>query len=195
MQQEYDQTEAYMNSELQKRNREQQIQQGIKGLTSLVALTISLSGVIKTIDDDSLSATEKFERILPVLLTTAPQLITFFKSVGSILPMLVIEFKAFGDSIAAAATEMLGFEVAAAPVLILITAIAVALTATGIAIYNYVKKQDEANKGLERATEAAKKATEELNKTREAYENLQSSIDKYSSTEKALNKLTEGTVE
>ena len=191
----YNQTEAYMNSELKKGNREQQIQQGIKGLTSLVSLTISLSGLIKTINDDSLSGIEKFERVLPMLLTTAPQLITFFKSVGSILPMLVIEFKAFGDSIAAAATEMLGFEVAAAPVLILITAIAVALTATGIAIYNYVKKQDEANKGLERATEAAKKATEELNKTREAYENLQSSIDKYSSTEKALNKLTEGTVE
>lgn len=190
-----DAEQDYIDKKVALAERQKIISEGVKGLTSLVSLTISLSGLIKTINDDSLSATEKFERILPVLLMAAPQLITTFKSIGSIIPMLGIEFKALGNSIAAAATEMLGFEVAAAPVLITLTAIVAVLAVISIAAYNYAQKQDEANKSLERATATAEKATKAFQETKQAYENLQSSIEKYNSAEKALKTMVKDTVE
>lgn len=184
-----------VNAKIDPKKRQQIIAEGVAGLTSLVSLTISLSGVIKTINDDSLSATEKFERILPVLLTAAPQLIIFFKYMSSIIPTLGIGFKALGDSVAATATKMLGFTVTARQALLILAPVVALLTTIGIAAYNYAQKQDEANNKLIKANEAAEKATQELNKTKEAYENLQSSIEKYEGAEKALKKLTEGSIE
>ena len=186
---------AVILEKIAQKERQQTISLGVQGLTSLVSLGITLSGVIKTLNDDSLSATEKFERVLPTILMTIPSLITSLKSIGSIIPMLGIEFKAFGNAVAEAATKILGFEVAASSVLLTLAAITAVLVAVGVAAYNYAQKQDAASKELERASKAAERAAESFTKTKEAYDNLKSSIENYNNAEKALKSMIQYTDE
>ena len=170
------------------KEREKLISNGVKGLTSLLSVTTAISGMIKTIDDKELSTWEKFTRVLTSSVFILPQVISLFKNFNSILPMI-------GTGIKSATTAITGLDIAAAPVVLTILAIVAAIAALSAVIKEIDSRQNQYNRALDEASEAAEKANKELNKTKEAYENLKSSIENYDKMKSALDDLTEGTVE
>jgi hypothetical protein len=72
--------------------RQARISQIVQGMTSLVSLLTSVSGILKTLNDEDLTAGEKAERIISVLITSLPILITNFSAIKTLLPNLLVQF-------------------------------------------------------------------------------------------------------
>lgn len=78
--------------EIAVQKRKAAIQDMVKGLTTLVTLGTTVSGIWKTINNEELTGWEKFEQISSTLLITLPMIISGLSSIGTILPGIAISF-------------------------------------------------------------------------------------------------------
>lgn len=158
------------------------IQDMVKGLTTLITLGTTFSGIWKTINNEELTGWEKFEQISTTLLITLPMIISGFSSIGKILPGInamigatATGTKVLGSSALAATIEIHGLKLAMWEVYLIIAAIVaiVGLVASGIKALS-----DEYHADAIAAEEAAKSA-QNLNKE---YQELKTSVDEFKST-------------
>lgn len=66
--------------------RQKAISETVRGLTSVISLLTAANGIIKTINDETLSAEEKQKRIFSVILTNLPILLMNLSSITKLLP-------------------------------------------------------------------------------------------------------------
>jgi hypothetical protein len=79
------------DDEVKKAQRQQALSATVQLLTTAVQIGTVFSGIIKTINNDSLSAGEKIQAIATTLLTSAPMIIGAIASISKTLPSLVIK--------------------------------------------------------------------------------------------------------
>lgn len=93
----------------------------------------------------------------------------------------------------------IGFQMSLGPIALIILAIvaAIAILVIGIMllINAYKKAGDNGQKAFDKASEAAKQATERFNETKQAYEDLKKSLEDYNNAQKAIEEMTKGTEE
>ena len=191
----------FNETEAQKQ-RQIAIQKTVQGVTALISLFTTLTGIISTINDESLNGWEKFKRISITLLATLPMLVTSFGSLVTLMPNLAIGMgavaagtKATDLSFKSATVSVLTFETALGPLYLVLLAIAAAIAgvvAVCVTLYNIYNADAEAATRARQAAEDAAKAYEELN---QKAEELKQTISDYSDGLEQLKKLTSGTKE
>lgn len=193
------QSEDTLKTALTAQERQNAISSAIQGITAIISLTTQLTGIVKTLNDDSLSGWEKFERVGSTLLMTLPMLITNFTAIKTVIPSLITGFTGMSVSefIAAQGAKTLGGAIwaALAPILPIILAVAAAVGVLTVGIIALVKAYDADKNAAEAAAEAAKQAKQEFNEAAEAAKALRTEISDYTEALKGLNNLTEGTQE
>lgn len=198
-------SEGYKNLQLEQQARDRIIQQAqqqaerqkaitasVEGVTSLVSLLTTASGIFSTITDDSLSGWEKFTQITTTLLMTLPMIISSFSSIRALLPNLAASFGVVASaevSVGTAATAM--WSQVLLPIMPIIAAIGV-LIGVVVALSNAYNADAEAARNAAAAATEAKTAAEEATT---AYEELISGMEAYDTAVDKLNDLKEGTDE
>ena len=198
-------SESYKQLQLEQQARDRLIQQAqqqaerqkaitasVEGVTSLVSLLTTVSGVFSTITDDSLSGWEKFTQITTTLLMTLPMIVSSFSSIKTLLPNLAVSFGVVANAevgVGAAATAM--WSQVLLPIMPIIAAIGV-LIGVVVALSNAYNADAEAARNAAAAAKEAKTAAEEANT---AYEELISGMEAYDTAVDKLNELKEGTDE
>lgn len=182
--------------------RQAAIQDMVKGLTALITLGTTFSGIWKTINNEELTGWEKFEQISSTLLITLPMLIKnlsvfpkLLPSVATALGATALAENATGKEALAAQIKVLGLQMTLGQFLIVIGAVVAILAVLGIAISAAIQEQEKYNKAAEDAKLRANELAEAYNNVKESYEALKSSITEYQSMEKALKTMTKGTEE
>ena len=182
--------------------RQAAIQDMVKGLTTLVTLGTTLSGIWKTINNEELTGWEKFEQISSTLLFTLPMIISGFSSIGKILPGInamigatATGTKVLGSSALAATIEIHGLKLAMWEVYLIIAAIVaiIGLVTVGIKALSDAYNTDA--KAAQQAAEAAQEAKKAFGDAKTAADNLKTTISDYTDALSQLKDLKSGTEE
>lgn len=182
--------------------RQAAIQDIVKGLTTLVTLGTTLSGIWKTINNEELTGWEKFEQISSTLLFTLPMIISGFSSIGKILPGInamigatATGTKVLGSSALAATIEIHGLKLAMWEVYLIIAAIVaiIGLVTVGIKALSDAYNADA--KAAQQAAEAAQEAKKAFGDAKTAADNLKTTISDYTDALSQLKDLKSGTEE
>ncbi len=182
--------------------RQTAIQDMVKGLTTLITLGTTLSGIWKTLNNEELSGWEKFSQISSTLLFTLPMLITNFTSIAKILPGInamvgatATGTKVLGSSALAATVTIHGLKLAMWEVYLIIAAVIAIVSLLVVGIKALVDAYNADAIAAEKAAEAARELTSVYEDTKTANEELKKSISEYNDGVKALKELEEGTDE
>ena len=182
--------------------RQAAIQDMVKGLTTLVTLGTTLSGIWKTINNEELTGWEKFEQISSTLLFTLPMIISGFSSIGKILPGInamigatATGTKVLGSSALAATIEIHGLKLAMWEVYLIIAAIVaiIGLVTVGIKALSDAYNADAI--AAQQAAEAAQEAKKAFGDAKTAADNLKTTISDYTDALSQLKDLKSGTEE
>ena len=176
----------------QQAERQKAITASVEGVTSLVSLLTTASGIFSIITDDSLSGWEKFTQITTTLLMTLPMIISSFSSIRALLPNLAASFGVVASaevSVGTAASAM--WSQVLLPIMPIIAAIGV-LIGVVVSLSNAYNADAEAARNAAAAATEAKTAAEEAIT---AYEELVSGMEAYDTAVDKLNDLKEGTDE
>lgn len=182
--------------------RQAAIQDMVKGLTTLVTLGTTLSGIWKTINNEELTGWEKFEQISSTLLFTLPMIISCFSSIGKILPGInamigatATGTKVLGSSALAATIEIHGLKLAMWEVYLIIAAIVaiIGLVTVGIKALSDAYNADAI--AAQQAAEAAQEAKKAFGDAKTAADNLKTTISDYTDALSQLKDLKSGTEE
>lgn len=169
----------------------QDIQSAVNGMTTLVTLISSAVGLIRTLNDDSLSGWEKFERIISTLIITLPTFISGAKDLA-LLPSTLGAVKAQLD---ATTISVLGLKLSMWELTLIIAAVVAVIGAIvyiGQQLYNVYTADARA---AEQAAETAKELEENYTSLSEAAKELKENITGYEEAKKDLEDLTKGTDE
>lgn len=197
---------GFANKDLDAAVFRKQTQEMVEGLSALAMGITTVTGLFRTLGDESLSAGEKFERVSTMLIFNLPMIISGFSGLASTLPVIAkalvpvaVGLGATGEAATAAGAQgvaaILSVETAAGPLGWVLMGITIAVVALTGAIYAGVKAYNADANAAKEAAEAAqqfKKANEDL---KESFDELKSSIDSYKDALEALDDLTEGTEE
>ena len=182
--------------------RQAAIQDMVKGLTTLVTLGTTISGIWKTINNEELTGWEKFEQISSTLLFTLPMIISGFSSIGRILPGInamigatATGTKVLGSSALAATIEIHGLKLAMWEVYLIIAAIVaiIGLVTVGIKALSDAYNADAI--AAQQAAEAAQEAKKAFGDAKTAADNLKTTISDYTDALSQLKDLKSGTEE
>ena len=191
--------EDYLKEIEHQKARQQAIQGVVQGLTSVIYIMTSLSGIIETINDDTLTAEEKTKRVLTTLLAMLPMVIANFGNIMTLIPSLVTAFTGLttAEFIAAQGATTLGGAIwtALAPILPIILAVAAAIALLTVGIVSLVNAWDADANAAKEARQTAEEAAEAYSKLNEEAEKLKTNISDYSKGIEQLKKLTAGTEE
>lgn len=194
-----------INQQIAQAQQQQTIQQAVQGATALVSIGMSLIGVIQTLNDESLSLSEKATQITTVLLFSLPMIINNFNSIKAILPGIKIALTqmvatygtgqaaisasnaliagsnlSLGASISALLPVLGGLLATIAPYVAIVAAV-VGVTWLAVKAYNAdaeaAKKAAEAHREAAEAAQEAKAAYEELADTISEYKELVDGIE------------------
>ena len=195
-------TRNLVDAEHEVANTRMKMADAVTALSTITMMITSLSGIVKTLGDDSLTTGEKLERVFTTLLFALPMVLTSIGPIVSTMSNLAIALA--GEAGAAAAAAGVNFTlgesftiVAAAVGTFLVKAwpfiaIGAALAAAGIAIYNAWTKDAKA---AEQAAETAKALGEAYEETKQRVEELANAFDGYTSAIETLEQCTRGTQE
>lgn len=191
--------ERLLQEEVQLKQRQQAISALVQSLSTIITLTTTISGIIKTINDDSLTAEEKFKQILTVTITTLPIIIPQIVSIAKQLPTIAIGLgvvdagnKAVTKSAIKSGAALWG---AYWPLLAIIGALTIAIVGlvnSCIDLYNWYHQDATA---AAEASERAQELTEAYNEAKQKAEELKTTLSDYSGAVKQLNQLKKGTKE
>lgn len=196
------QEKSQINETEAQKQRQIAIQQTVQGVTALISLFTTLTGIISTINDESLDGWEKFKRISITLLATLPMLITSFGSIVTLMPNLAIGMGAVAAGTTAAdlgfkqaTISVLTFQTALGPLWLVLLAIAAAIAAV-VAICVALEQAYNADANAAKAAaEASKEAAKAAEEAADEYEKLKDTFKSYDEGVEALQKLTRGTEE
>ena len=209
LRQEQNEREKLIRLQVQQAERQKLISSAVSGMMTLISLTTTLTGVVKTLGNENLSVGEKAQAILTTILTTLPMLIMNFKNIFKIIPGMAAGITSLAASMGAEAattamatgatlslTEALAALWSVAwPYVAIAGTIAVAVGAIVLA----VKAATDAYNADAIAMKNAKKHAEELKETYEntknAAEELKSTISDYSDAIDNISKLDKSTNE
>ena len=176
--------------------RQKEISTIVQGLTSIVSLLTSVSGIIETINDEELDTEEKVKRIIPTLTSGLVVLIANFKSLTEFLPALTSQTNALAMAMGAeGVTAASGFGASLAGIISVAAPYVLAIGAVVAIGYALVKAY---NADADAAREAAKEAENlknEYHQIKDSYQELQDSISNYANSLNAIKKLEKGTLE
>lgn len=189
--------------------RQQLLSQAVSGLMTVVSLITTLNGIIRTLNNEDLTAGEKAEAIITTLLMTMPMLIMNFKNILKIGPGLATSLSTMALGLAgvtgaeigatAATTSLTGaigmLWKALIPYLPIIFAVTAAIGALVVAIKLSIDAYNANAIAAEEAANQVQTLTERYNELNSAVTELKDNISEYNDAIKALEDLTEGTDE
>ena len=174
LQQEQSLREKNLQTMQQQAERQAKISQTIQGVTSLVSLVTSLTGIVQTLNSEDLTAGEKFSQVLTVAVGSLPLIVLNFKAIASLLPGILSVLKVVaGGGIATAIVAGVG----------LITAGIVAV----------VKASQAEQKEIDAMRNSAKELSEQATETKTTLDKLKTSLNGYSEAIDTLKSCTQGT--
>ena len=196
IQEAYNKYLAIYNTKIDNNKRKGEITDLIQGLSTVTSLLTSISGIVKTLNDDDLSFGEKAEQVISVLLMNLPMLLMNLNSLKNLLPAIAgatnkaaIAMGAEGVTAASGfGTSLMGIISIAGPYVLAIGAV------IGV-VYALVKAY---NADADAAREAKKQAEElknEYESIKESYQNVLDTVSDYTESLNALKKLEKGTLE
>ena len=179
--------------------RQQAITIAVQGVSSLIGLLTTASGIVSTIEDKNLDGWEKFNQVLTTILMSLPMIIIGFQSISTLIPSLITSFTGLtvAEFIAAQGATSLGSAIwtALSPMLPFMLPIIAIIGTLTTAIYATTKAYNEDAKAAKEAANAVKDATTSVEEATNAYEELVSGFDAYDTAIEKLNDLKEGTDE
>jgi len=183
------------DEELAMQQRQQNLQILVKNLSSMVTFASTFVGIVKTLNDDSLSGWEKFSTIGTTLLFTLPQLITFFTTFKQVITISSTGMHLFASAEAAAAAGAVTMKLSMIEIYAILALIvaAVALVVAGVKALSDAYNADAI--AAEKAAAAAKEVSETNEELQQSFEDLKSTIDTYDSAVDKLKECTKGTEE
>ena len=209
LQQEQQARQRIIDKQTEQAERQRRISQAVSGLMTVVSLMTTLNGVIRTLNNEDLTAGEKAEAIITTLLMTMPMLIMNFKNIFKIGPGLasgLYSVAAAMKSDAAAAaiasketTSLTGALSALWAVAWPYVAVAAGIAAAVAAVVVVVKQQINAYNADAIAAEKAAEKTLELKEayeeTKKAAEEFKQTISDYSDAITTIKDLEKNTIE
>lgn len=177
------------------------------GIMSCYTIINSVKSVITSLNDEDLSAWEKFGAVISGIMVIGPNIAAFGKSikaVGTFATSTVPALGALSGKIAATGTSITGMGTAAATSLgtmavgfitvAAVAAIVIGVVASIVALVKHLQNISPEGqlKALQSATEEMKTAAQEANS---AYQELKDTFDSYNSGIDNLHSLKEGTQE
>ena len=183
----------------QQAERQQAISNVVQNISSLVGLLTTATGIISTLNDDSLSGWEKFTQISTTLIMSLPLILTSLQNIGTFIPSLVTAFTGLSASefIAAQGAATLGGAIwsALAPLLPIILPIIAAVGLLTVAFIGLSNAYNAEAREAEKAAEAAKELQESNEAVQQSYQDLQSAFDAYDTAVAKLEQCVKGTEE
>lgn len=174
---------------------EKQIQGAIQGITTIITLSSSLIGIIRTLNNEELSFEEKMQQVFTVTLSMLPAVIQNYSSFSQIIPGLTKGILKFAGGMGATTTGVTSLTGAIGtlwgvltPFLPIILGVTLAVGALGVTIWACTEAYNADAKAAEKAAKVSKEAANAANEAKEAYDNLASSFDAY---DKAVNTFEE----
>ena len=178
----------------QQAERQKQISELVQGISSIISLLTSVSGIIETIGDDSLDTGEKIKRVLTVLTSMLPTLIMNGQALSQLLPNLTAGTNALAMTMGAeGVTAASGFGASLMGIIAVVGPYVAAIGAIIAIGYALVKVYNADKDAAIEAAKAAKEVKKEYEDVKTAYEDLTSTISDYGDSLNALSKLEEGT--
>ena len=176
--------------------RQKQISQLVQGITALTSLLTSLGGIVKTWNDEDLTAGEKAERIVTVLIANLPILLTNLDSLKNLLPNIATATNAVAMAMGAeGVTAASGFKASLMGIISIVGPYVLAIGAVVGAIYALVKAYNADADAAKEAADQAKIVKEEYKNIKTEYTELTDNISKYAESLNALKELEKGTRE
>lgn len=196
IQETHDKLLATYNAKLDTDKRKGQITELVQGLSTLTSLLTSISGIVKTLNDEDLTAGEKIERITTVLLANLPMLIMNFNSLKSLIPNVAAATNTLAIAMGAEGiTAASGFGASLMGIISIAGPYAIAIGLIVGAMYALVKAYNADSDAAAEAAKAAKEATKEFEETKKNADDLKRSVSDYSTATNSLKKLKAGTEE
>lgn len=191
--------EAAINERERLAERQKAISATVQALGVVVTTITTISGIIKTINDDSLTAEEKIKQILTVAVTTLPIIIPQIVSIAKQLPTMAIGLglisKGNYDVAKSAGTAGAALWGAYWPLLAIIGALTIAivgLVKSCIDLHNWYHQDATA---AAEASERAQELAEAYNEAKQKAEELKTTLSDYNNAVEQLSKLKKGTKE
>lgn len=194
--------EKILKASISEEQRNMQAQVLVSTLMNGVTLVTTLSGLWKTMADDSISSGEKMTQLFSTVIMLLPTIISTVKSfkelpvaIGTLIPLFTgITSAEFAASVAAQ-----GFGAALwgalLPILPIILAVAAAIAAVVGVGYALVKAFNADADAAKAAAQASKDAATAAEEAKEAYEELKETVSAYDEAVNAMKKLSSETDE
>ena len=191
--------QALYKTEIDTNSRKGQITELVQGFSTLVSLLTTISGIVKTLNDEDLTAGEKAERIITTLVASLPMVIMNFSSLIGIIPNLIALFTGLSTAefmaSKGAATLAGAIWAAIAPLLPIILPIVGAIGLLTAGIVALISASQAEQKEIDGMREAAKQMSEQAEETKKTIDGLKSALNGYEDAVKTLKACTEGTDE
>ena len=191
--------EADIENQSDAKARQQAISGTIQGITALTMSLTTISGIVKTLGDESLTAGEKAERVITTLLFSAPMLINNFEAIAGMMPNLAVAMGAVGAttemSFLEATGAVLTFETALGPLGLVLLGITATIGGIIAISYGLVKAYNADADAAKEAAETAKELKETYESVKQSYDDLKDSLSNYQDARNGLDQLIEGTDE
>ena len=196
IQEEYNEKLSLYNQEIGNERNKAYITELVQGLSTLTGLLTSISGIVKTLNNEDLTFGEKAEQIVSVLIIQLPYLLKNIKSLTSLLPNIAIATNKAAIAMGAeGVTAASGFGASLMGVISVAGPYVLAIGAIISIAYALVKAY---NADADAAKEAKKQAEElknEYESIKESYQNVLDTVSDYTESLNALKKLEKGTLE
>ena len=186
----------------QQAEKQKAITASVEGITTLISLLTTASGIFSTVADEDLTVWEKFGQITTTLLMTLPLLITNFNSLKTLLPSIAISLGATTlaeDATAASALKatvsIMGMKMALWEFFLIIGVVVAAIVGIVAAVKAVSDAYNAEAIEAQKAAEAAKELEESNKAVQESYQNLQSAFDAYDTAIDKLDQCIQGTEE
>ena len=173
---------------------------------SFISALQMIGGIVDTLQDPNMTGWEKFLSIGSTLLMMVPMLVSAFTGLSAIMPGVAASsagaaagIGGTGVAAGAATGPVAGFGVALNAALGPIGWVALALTAL-IAVFAVIvtsmdTASEKAQKNFDKMAADAQHAADELSSAKDAYADLQDTIESYQDARSKIDDLTEGTEE
>ena len=187
---------AIYNTKIDSNKRKGEITDLVQGLSTLTGLLTSISGIVKTLNNEDLTIGEKAEQIISVLIGNLPLLLMNLKSLKGLLPAIAgATNKAAIAMGAEGVTAASGFGASLMGVIKVAGPYALAIGAIVGAIYLLVKASKAEQEEIDKLKEAATALSEKSKEVKSNIESINNDFDKYKSALSTLESCTEKTQE
>ena len=196
IQEAYNKYLAIYNTKIDSGKRKGEISDLVQGLSTLTSLLISISGIVKTLNNEDLTIGEKAEQIISVLIGNLPLLLMNLNSLKGLLPAIAEATNKAAIAMGAeGVTAASGFGASLAGVISVAGPYVLAIGAIVGAIYLLVKASKAEQEEINKLNEAATALSEKSKEVKSDIESINSDFDKYKSALSTLESCTRKTQE